>query len=62
MPYSSSASARATIRAHSTKRIDLERRDVSADELYYTASQLINEINNTVGEVDFLYSSSSVMP
>lgn len=42
--------------------LDLDRRAVSAEELYQTALILTGEINELVNEVDFVYQGRSVMP
>lgn len=44
------------------KKLGIERRDVSADELKYTAEVLVEEVNNAAEEVAFRYQSFSIMP
>lgn len=44
------------------RKLGLERRDVSADELKYTAEQLIEQVNRTAEDVTFRYQNFSVMP
>lgn len=44
------------------QKLDIDRRDVSASELYSTAEILLEEINKLSADVDFIYGSSSVMP
>lgn len=43
-------------------KLGLERRDVSADELKYTAEQLVEQVNRTAEDVTFRYQDFSVMP
>ena len=43
-------------------KLDMDRRDVSAQELYYTADILLTEAGRLADEVDFIYGSSSVRP
>jgi Predicted transcriptional regulator/sugar kinase len=43
-------------------KLDIDRRDVSAVELYYTADILLTEANRLADEVQFIYGGSSVMP
>lgn len=44
------------------ERLGLERRDVSAEELYDTAYELIQGVNGEIGQVGFIYGKGSVMP
>ncbi|MDY4899156.1 MAG: DUF3810 domain-containing protein [Eubacteriales bacterium] len=44
------------------KKLGLERRDVSAEELKYTAEQLVEEVNRTAEQVTFRNENFSVMP
>jgi len=43
-------------------KLDIDRRNVSVAELYYTADILLEEAGRLADEVDFIYGSSSVMP
>ena len=43
-------------------KLGMDRRDVSAEELYYTADILLGEAGRLAARVDFIYGSSSVMP
>lgn len=44
------------------QNLNIERRNVTAEELYQTAEILLNEANQLANEIDFIYGSSSVMP
>lgn len=44
------------------KKLGLERRDVSVEELKYTAEQLVEEVNRTAEQVTFRNENFSVMP
>jgi len=44
------------------KRLGIERKDVSAEELYYTAQQLSLEVNGAVESIDFASDGFSIMP
>ncbi len=43
-------------------KLGLDRRDVSAEELKYTAEQLVEQVNLAAEEVTFRYQNFSVMP
>lgn len=44
------------------KNLELEKKDVSAQELYDTAVKLVSEMQPDMDEVNFRYAGSSVMP
>ncbi len=44
------------------QKLGIERRDVAADELQYTAEVLVEQVNNAAKEVTFRYQNFSVMP
>lgn len=44
------------------EKLEIERRDVSADELYKTALLLIDEVNALKDDIDYSFASSSQMP
>ena len=44
------------------KRLELDKKDVSANELANTAEWLIDEVNSLIDEVEFEDKSSSIMP
>jgi len=44
------------------RKLGLERRDVSADELYNSAVYMLDRCSEVVNDVDFVYGAESVMP
>ena len=44
------------------RKLGIERRDVAADELKYTAEVLVEQVNDAAKEVTFRYQNFSVMP
>ncbi len=44
------------------KKLNLERKDVSAEELAYTAEQILLDMEEVLDDIEFKFASSSIMP
>lgn len=43
-------------------KLEYERNDVSAEQLYYTAEYILEDISTVIDDIDFLFAGKSVMP